>query len=566
MTPAQDHGLRRPWTAHAQWRVVEWGFGDGGNFLCAWQAWREDARRPGVLHYTALEPSPVGVDALRPPDEPSGGASYDGLIDELRAQWWGLLPGVHRLSFARGRVLLTVCVGEPLRSLDDVGVADSFVLPFVDMPDRTGGLFKAIARRSRRGTSLWMRGWPAAEDGALRGAGFVAIPRAPQPEFGLPSDLQSCAVFDPQWAARVDALVTPPSRAVVIGGGLAGAAAAASLARRGWSVEVLDAAPEPASGASGLPAGLLAPHTSHDDNLLSRLTRCGVRMTLTQCEMLLESGTDWERTGVLERRSSDARPLPTLGDQQNPWQRASGEEPHAVWHEAGAWVRPGALVRAWLAQPGVRWRGNTQVARLLRQPDGWQVLGADEAVLASSPLVVIAAALGSAPLTDGAIALHAVRGQVSHGDNTGLDLPASPLNGNGHFLPSVPLSPGPRRHWLSGSTYVRGDTALDDRKAEHAANLSRIQELAPEIASQIVPAFAAGSVRGWTGVRCTSSDRRPMVGELQPGLWISTAMGSRGLTFAALCAELMCAQLHAEALPLDGRLARSISVRRQFSA
>jgi tRNA 5-methylaminomethyl-2-thiouridine biosynthesis bifunctional protein len=36
---------------------------------------------------------------------------------------------------------------------------------------------------------------------------------------------------------------------------------------------------------------------------------------------------------------------------------------------------------------------------------------------------------------------------------------------------------------------------------------------------------------------------------------VTTAMGSRGLTFSALCAELLAAQLHAEPLPMEARLA-----------
>ena len=45
-----------------------------------------------------------------------------------------------------------------------------------------------------------------------------------------------------------------------------------SLAVRGWSVTVLDQAPGVGAGASGLPAGLAAPHVSPDDNVLSRIT------------------------------------------------------------------------------------------------------------------------------------------------------------------------------------------------------------------------------------------------------------------------------------------------------
>ena len=90
----------------------------------------------------------------------------------------------------------------------------------------------------------------------------------------------------------------------------------------------------------------------------------------------------------------------------------------------------------------------------------------------------------------------------------------------------------------------------------------RLQALAPQLGAALAPLFDTGSVQAWTGVRCTSRDRRPLVGEWAPGLWLSTALGSRGLTFAALCAELMAARLHGEPLPLPQRLAQALDVRR----
>jgi tRNA 5-methylaminomethyl-2-thiouridine biosynthesis bifunctional protein len=42
-------------------------------------------------------------------------------------------------------------------------------------------------------------------------------------------------------------------------------------------------------------------------------------------------------------------------------------------------------------------------------------------------------------------------------------------------------------------------------------------------------------------------------------------MGSRGLTFAALAAELLTARLHGEPLPLPTRLAAAIDVARQLA-
>ena len=67
-------------------------------------------------------------------------------------------------------------------------------------------------------------------------------------------------------------------------------------------------------------------------------------------------------------------------------------------------------------------------------------------------------------------------------------------------------------------------------------------------------------------MRCASTDRRPLVGEVEPGLWVSTAMGSRGLTFAALCGELLAARLHGEPLPLEHGWRRRWTPARQLGS
>jgi tRNA 5-methylaminomethyl-2-thiouridine biosynthesis bifunctional protein len=155
-----------------------------------------------------------------------------------------------------------------------------------------------------------------------------------------------------------------------------------------------------------------------------------------------------------------------------------------------------------------------------------------------------------------------VRGQVSWAlREDGHEFPPFPINGNGHFIPQVQLQGGTA--WFCGATFHRDDSETASNEADHEENLKRLCQLSPAVARQLAPAFSTGSVQAWTGVRCASLDRRPLLGELAPGLWVSTAMGSRGLTFAALCAELLAAQLHGEPLPLERRLAMALDASRQ---
>jgi tRNA 5-methylaminomethyl-2-thiouridine biosynthesis bifunctional protein len=364
-------------------------------------------------------------------------------------------------------------------------------------------------------------------------------------------------------------LPAPPSHAIVIGAGLAGAAAASSLARRGWTVDVVDAAAHPAAGASGLPVGLMAPHQSRDDNLLSHLTRAGIRITLAQASAML-GPADWGHTGTLEHRVGDTRPAPAWAIGHEDWTRGADAadvaaaglpgDAQAWWHAMAAWIRPAALVRAWLATPGVRFLGGHAISGLRTHEADWHAVDTSGVPVATGCIAVVAASLATTSLTGGHLALHAVRGQVTWSHTGVPGLPPFPVNGHGHLIPNAMVDGQPA--WVSGSTYGRGDARADVRIEDRSANLARLKVLVPGHAEAFTQCFASGDIRDWAGVRCVATDRRPVVGELAPRLWISTAMGSRGLTFAALCGELLGARLHGEPLPLEPRLAQALDAAR----
>jgi tRNA 5-methylaminomethyl-2-thiouridine biosynthesis bifunctional protein len=574
--------LPSAWADAAQWRILATGWRDGLDFLAAWRAWKDDPRRPRILHFVALAQDPPTDDAFVL--TPAGDPSLLLLATQLAADCHGLLPGVHRLVFERGHVLLTLCVGEPdrmLRQLDFHAESVFLTGPVLagNEATTTGVNPKALARCCRRGTRICAADSRSQQAAALRRHGFVFEASPPAPGPGL---LQGR--FAPAWEPRgpkpQPAVV--PGDCLVIGAGLAGAAVAASMARRGWRVRVLDAANVPASGASGLPAGLLVPHTSPDDNLLSRLSRAGVRATLQQARELLECGHDWAPSGVLEHHLDGAPgEAAATGSQATAWSRpadplhkaSAGLDASvpADWHEIAAWVQPAQLVGAWLAQPGIELQTGAQVADLRLVNGRWCALDAAGATLAQGDRVVVAAAFGSETLLPG-LALQPVRGQVTwapYDAQLAPHLPPFPVNGDGSFIPSVPTSRG--LAWVCGASFERGAIDLAPRESDQQANLARMRRLLPAVAAQLDLAIENGAaVQAWTGIRCASRDRRPLVGPIDEraldGPWVCTAMGSRGLTFAALSAELIAARIHGEPLPLPRKLAQALSPGRQKNA
>ena len=551
---------------------LEVGVDNSQNFLRAWLAWRADLGHPQILHFVA-----VCGDGFK---NTAKSTALKPLAQQLDAQLWGLLPGFHRLVFEDGQVLLTLCLGNVQTLLKqhnfqaDTVFIDNLASPWVD----SLYTIKAIAKLCRRGTTFAAACSNEGLQSALRQCGFEASSASAQ-----------LAVFNPAWSYKFSSLAIRPGSCVVIGAGLAGAAVANSLARRGLAVTVVDAASAPASGASSLPAGLLVPHTSPDDSLLSRLSRAGVRITLQQARARLRHGIDWAHTGVLQRRlHSHLHQRPHSWAQHqlraaNDWcypatagtLGAAGlpQDAEALWHVRAGWIKPVALVRAWLATPGVTWRGGVQVAKLQARGALWQVIDKAGATVATADMVVVSAGFGSGLLLaqspvshlNAPAKLQAIRGQVTFGLQKSTDnLPPFAINGYGGLVPAITTPEGPM--WLMGASYDRDQVVPHTKAQEHADNFARLQTLLPNAAEALADQFSPESAKVWAGIRCATPNRLPLVQRVgesatSPGLWMCTGMGSRGLSFAALCGELLAAHIHGEPLPIESQLAKAMGMK-----
>jgi tRNA 5-methylaminomethyl-2-thiouridine biosynthesis bifunctional protein len=194
----------------------------------------------------------------------------------------------------------------------------------------------------------------------------------------------------------------------------------------------------------------------------------------------------------------------------------------------------------------------------------WQVLDANGDCLAEAELLVLAAGFDTAALMrpHRPLPLQAIRGQVALGAVThARAMPSFPVNGHGSFVPAFMGDDG-KTQWLMGATFERDNPHAEIKDADQQDIFRRLQRLLPDTAEALKSSFDSAQTRAWAGVRCASPDHLPSVGPVDdaklPGLCVCTAMGSRGLSFAVLCGELLAAWLHAEPLPMDKRLAQSL--------
>ena len=581
--------LPRRWAGARVFTIVETGFGIGLNFLATWDAWRADPARPARLHFVSVEKHPFSREGMvqllaRHP-------GFAPLAAGLSAAWPPALPGLHRLAFEGGGVTLTLALGDVADVLPGMRLAADALYLDGFAPDRnaemwTPAVMKALARLARPGATLATYTTARAVRDALTGAGFAVELR---PGFGRKRSMLA-ARFAPRGTPRHGPPAAPSwveRRAIVVGAGLAGAAVCQQLAARGWAIELVERCPAPATEASGIPAGVFHPHVSRDDSVLSRLTRSGFLYSLDRWRALEAAGhrLPWARCGVLQM-AKDAREearmaatvralgfppgyvdyLPRTGAQAR-----TGCEVRAGgwWFADSGWMRPAALVQAQLAaadcgsQIAVRY--GTEVHSLSRDGMLWRALAADGTEVAAAPVVVLANSNDATRLAPLDAPLKRVRGQLTLLPAGGLPALTAVLAGAGHLIP------GAAGGAVVGATFDFNDGDAAPREEDHAGNLDRLERLLPGAAARFDPAALDGAV----GFRCVAADRLPLIGEFPdagalrrgaqarslprlPGLFGAFAYGSRGLTWAALGAELIASAVEGEPLPLEGDLADAI--------
>ena len=333
-----------------------------------------------------------------------------------------------------------------------------------------------------------------------------------------------------------------PAHVLVIGAGLAGAATAAALARRGTAVTLLS---DPGGrAASAVPLAVMAPYPTRARDPLSRFRNQGLCLTRAWLAHLEAMGLDSGRRvdGVLivpvrpRERARRDRVRARLGGPRvldvDQALGASGMRPPepSVFHPQGACIAPESLASALLAaaRPGTVERIAGRVERVVRAGHGWRALDERGRPLATAAQAVLAAGPASASLWPAlARALVPVRGQASafpaSAASVGLRLAVS----CGGFV--TPAFNG--LHWV-GATAQRYEDDLLARAEDDRENAARFCSLWPGAPAPV-------PCERFVAVRATTPDRLPIVGELDDGLWVNAGHGSHALQTAALAARLL---------------------------
>jgi tRNA 5-methylaminomethyl-2-thiouridine biosynthesis bifunctional protein len=523
--------------------------------------------RGGRLHYLAVARQVPAV------DDP-----------ELRALWPLNVPGFHRVLLDDGRVVLDLLVGALDAVLPQIDArVDAFHVAQADAP-----LAHALAKLAVQGATLHARAPDEALVWALTAAGFSC------------KTIEGTRDVDAVYQSRRPQPAVPPPpdrRAIVIGAGLAGCAAAQRLCANGWQVTLVERHARPAQEASGNLAGIFMPLLSRDDNIPTRLSRAAYLFALREWRRLGGVGVAFDGAGCgvlqLARDGEHARVQREVVaawdypqeyvrwlDAKQAGARIGAPTPHGGWlFEQGGWARPASLCEAMLDACGDRLRRVFTVEALaLQRVEGeWWVRGGDGGdgrdgeIIAQAPTVVLAGGASAPRIAQAAeLPLSALRGQVTH---LAADGGAPQLSRLSLVVCREAYVTPPSNGVISaGATYDSDDDpAL--RAGSQRENLHRLAEIIP--GAEVAGLAARAPLAGRVGFRCAAPDRLPLAGALpdypaagrlerlrdvprHPGLYGLLGYASRGLIWAPLMAELLVSQLENTPPPLESALVEAL--------
>ncbi len=541
----QGNGLPGRWQGRRAFTILETGFGFGLSFLATWRAWREDAARSERLHFVSIEKHPFAAGDLEVLFRQLPELKNEST--QLIARWPMLLPGMHRIEFEGGNLVLTLFLGDVADGLPQLQLAaDAFFLDGFSPPKNpemwSPPLLRHLGRLAAPGATLATWSVAAPVCAALEDAGFAV---EKEKGFGAKREMLRGNLVPRN---RITPAGVPARAAIVIGAGIAGAAVCERLAARGWRVTLVERHAAAAGEASGNPAGVFHPVVSPDDSLFARFTRASFLHLLHHWKTL--EGVEWERCGVLqiarnrEEEASQRRALASLG--YPPRFAQFDEAKHGIWFPEGGWVRPRTLVEGLLSRFHVEKHFNKEVGALTF--DGaWNAMDMNGKSIASAPVVILANASDALRLApQAAVKLRRVRGQLTL-------VPA--IAGLDHVLLRGGMAlPGIDGFSVVGASFDVDDDDPEPRVDSHTGNLERLEQMLPGASAGLDPAQLDGRV----AFRAVVPDRLPMIGSMGNGLFGSFAYGSRGFLWASLAGEMIASMLEGEPLPVERRLAAAV--------
>ena len=542
-------GLPEAWRGRTRFTVAELGFGTGLNIAALLDLWRRERPPNSRLHIFSVEGFPLGRD-----EAARALGTWPELADAARAllqAWPAPTPGVHRLDLPGFDATLDLAVGDAAEALTQwSGRADAWFLdgfaPATNPGMWSDAVLDGVAARSAPGARVATFTVAGAVRRGLSERGFTVDKRPGHGRKRERLEARHPGAPDPTRAPTV----------AIVGGGIAGAALVRAFTALGLTCTVIEET-GPGAGGSGFPSALVTPRLDAGDRGIAALHA----QALARARALYASVPDAILAGgvlQLEQAPRDAArfgkvaaqdlwPAGAMTQLDAPASAARLNEPvdtGGLFMRDALALNPAPVLGTWLAGAD---RITASVDRIEPAAGRWRLVDAGGDVILEADVVVVAAGWGAAALRP--------------------DLPLAPVRGQADWVAGVSTAPTAWGGYASptpdgllfGATHERGEAAVETSAAASARNLQALETRLPALAARVA---AAGTVRNRAAIRATTPDRLPLAGDLAPGLFVLTGLGSRGFCVAPLLAEHVAALAAGAPSPLPASLAARIEPKR----
>ena len=578
--------------------IAETGFGTGLNFLAACQLWDEIAPSTARLHFISTEKFPLTQSDLRQAlsawrDDPT----LRPWIDRLIAQYPLPMSGCHRLHISP-LITLDLWFGDASQSLDeliktqqsarvDAWFLDGFA-PAKNSDMWRDALFDQMAKLSHANTTLATFTAAGFVRRGLIAAGFDIIKT---PGFGRKREMISSQHPPCQPTLSPSAHNALSKKIALIGGGISGVSLAFALKRRGHDIHLFE--PDGLmSGASGNPCALFAPKLTVLEKAADHLPTVSFLYAHRHYQALNDAAKNsdqhvFEAIGVTDlllpsQKSADKRramihsyPKSLIHEALND-NHSADEQIHATHQDLscadivahvpmGGILYPAKIAQAFnAARPATHI--SASVIHISESADKVSISTSDgqEQQTYDFDQVAICAGFVSSQIEQSLFDCRKIRGQVSWValDSDQTDGAKHAIKYDGYcsqFYDDALRS----QALLFGASFVRNSTDTTISEHEHQDNLHKLRTALPTYCDTLNISDHL-KFYGRASIRAQTPDYHPIIG-LIPGQkrsFCMYGMGSKGFSFAPLCAEILSELMDQGILPISKALLDNLSPNR----
>ena len=399
------------------------------------------------------------------------------------------------------------------------------------------------------------------------------------------------------WFETANPIPRSRKTVTVIGAGISGCTVAAALKKRGFDVTVVDRHNHAGAEASGNPEGIVYPKLSPRDDLLPRVNLAAIQFASDyyqpfwdsglgrQCGVLVVPENDKARSDfklISQRYADQTEMVETIAHDH--LEELSGvplQAESALYFPKLGWLPPQLVCEQLLKLNDIPLiQADIQGLEYTQDQANWQLRDAKQQLVIETETVIIASAFDCKQFSQTAyLPLRKIRGQITQ-------LPCTVESSKMKMVICGECYITPAENGLHGcgATYNKDLFTTELRDIDHQTNLAQIAATDAGLAA-VLGQPSNESLTGRANFRCTTSDYLPIAGPVPnraamledyaalrrdakmpmtslgaylPNLYVNCGMGSRGLSYAPLTAELLAAEIASETPVLSKELCQAM--------